>query len=548
MTEKAPRLILAGTGPTGTADPTTPATEPPATEPPSAVPKALNERFLTSVLDINDLLNSDLHLAAVLDSILSAAMELLEAEEGSLLLVDPASGDLVVGAASNIPKGSWSTIRVPVGSGIAGWVAEKRKPLLLVSGIHDGDEHSFINHRADIRDGMSVPLERSGCLSGVLNLTNRRAGGEFRREDLDLLVAFGKQAAIAIHQARLKEERTGGYWGMVSSLARAVDARDPYTFGHSQAVRDYAVALAKAAGVADALLLDFATGALLHDIGKIGVRDAILLKPGRLTDAEFEVVKTHPVLGADILHPVVTDPSVLAAVRNHHERYDGRGYPDRLVGEAIPLTARIMAVADSYDAMSSTRNYRVALRPTEIRKEMTVNRGRQFDPELVDLFMEELPVDEGAATMRRAARASVEGLLPASDYDGYASFSLLADTGDGGQPHDLALIAAELIQAQLSVASTYAGPKTLARLSASLTNFAAAQGIPVTIDHHNRVTMEAASAGGAPEVVKALQSYEAYLKTTLIQVAGFNLAERIVRESLGTVSERARALHAQIYS
>lgn len=538
MTDNVPRLILADSEPAGENDGTVPV----------AVPKTLNERFLTAVLDINDLLNSDRQLSATLDAILGAAMDLLEAEEGSLMLVDPTSGDLMVGAASNIPKGSWQSIRVPMGSGIAGWVAEKRKPVLIVSGMPEQQEHAFINHRTDVRDGMSVPLERSGSLCGVLNLTNRRAGAEFCRDDLDLLTAFGKQAAIAIHQAKLKEERAGGYWGMVSSLARAVDARDPYTFGHSQAVRDYAVALARAAGIAEKLLVEFATGALLHDIGKIGVRDAILLKPGRLTDAEFEVVKTHPVLGADILHPVVTDGMVLAAVRNHHERYDGRGYPDRLVGEAIPLTARIMAVADSYDAMSSTRNYRVALPPEEIRKEMSTHRGRQFDPDLVDLFLECFPLDEGAKTVRAAAREAVRDILPASDYDGYASFSLLAGSGGPDRPHHLALIAAELVQAQLDTASTYAGPKTLARLGASLANFAQEHCIPVTIDSGGRVTMNADAAGGAPEVIKALQSYEAFLKTTLIQVTGFNLSERIVRESLATVSERARALHAQIFS
>lgn len=538
MTEKLPRLTLAGDDLALEVDRT----------PPSIVDKTLDERFLTSVLEINDLLNSDGSLASILDAILRAAMDLLDAEEGSLMLLDPVSGDLMVGAASDIPKGSWAGIRVPVGSGIAGWVAEKRKPVLIVSGVHEHGDHAFLNHRADVRDGMSVPLERAGSLCGVLNLTNRRAGGEFRRDDLDLLAAFGKQAAIAIHQAKLKEERVGGYWGMVSSLARAVDARDPYTFGHSQAVRDYAVALARAAGIAEELLLEFATGALLHDIGKIGVRDAILLKPGRLTDAEFQVVKTHPVLGADILHPVVTEPSVLAAVRNHHERYDGRGYPDRLVGNAIPLTARIMAVADSYDAMSSTRNYRVALKPEEIRKELTANRGRQFDPELADLFLECFAIEEGTASVREAARSAVRDLLPAVEPDGYASFSILAGAEASERPDDLALIAAEIIQAQLDIASAYAGPRTLARLSSSLASFAQEHRIPVAIGPQGRVTMDAGALNGAPDVIKALQSYEAYLKTTLIQVTGFNLAERIVRESLATVSEHARALHAQIFS
>ncbi|MBU2603208.1 MAG: GAF domain-containing protein [Actinobacteria bacterium] len=537
MSDTNPRLSLAQTI-ASTETPT-------GTHPAPVLPG--NDRFLTAVLDINDLINSDRDLCFILATILDSALDLLHAEAGSLLVLDGDSRELVVGAASDIPKAAWPDIRIPIGSGIAGWVAEKRKPLLLVSGETPHDDGPGEHHRADVRDGMSVPLERSGALYGVLNLTNRRAGGEFTRDDLDLLATFGKQAAIAIHQARLNEERVAGYWGMVTSLARAVDARDPFTFGHSQSVRDHAVALAVLAGLSEELVADFGTGALLHDIGKIGVRDAILLKPGRLTDTEYEVVKTHPALGADILRPVLKRPIVIAAVRHHHERFDGCGYPDGLAGEAIPLTARVLAVADAYDAMSSTRNYRVALRPVDVLAELRKHRGKQFDPDLVDLFIEQFAVETGPALVREKVLDVVRDFLPKEEYEGYASFCLLGHQEDAGHTQSLAASAVELIQAQLDMVGARAGAETLVRLSVRLETFVREQEIPIRIDAKGKVGWSPL-AGGAPQVVRALQTYEAFFKANLVRVTGFQTADLITQESLAEVGEPARTLYYQLFA
>ncbi len=537
MSEKKTLLSLAH----ATAPRTAPAKIPPVSVTPGT------DGFLTAVLDINDLINSDRELDVILATILDSAIHLLHAEAGSLLVLDGDSDDLVVGAASDIPKAAWPEIRIRIGSGIAGWVAEKRKPLLLVSGETPHDEGPGDHHRADVRDGMSVPLERSGALYGVLNLTNRRAGGEFTRGDLDLLATFGKQAAIAIHQARLNEDRVAAYWGMVTSLARAVDARDPFTFGHSQSVRDHAVALAVLAGLSSELVNDFATGALLHDIGKIGVRDAILLKPGRLTDAEFEVVKTHPALGADILRPVLKGAAVIGAVRHHHERLDGSGYPDGLAGEAIPLTARILAIADAYDAMSSTRNYRVALRPVDVLAELKKHRGTQFDPDLVDLFVEQFAVETGPALVREKVLDVVRDILPKEEYEGYASFSLLGHREEAGHAHSLAASAVELLQAQLDMVGAKAGAETRVRLSVRLETFVREQEIPIRIDKNGTVCWSPV-AGGAPQVIRALQTYESFFKANLVQVIGFETADQITQESLAGVGEPARTLYYQLFA
>ncbi|MCL5942025.1 MAG: GAF domain-containing protein [Actinobacteria bacterium] len=502
--------------------------------------------FLSALLQINDLLISEHDLHTILAAILRTARELLKAESGSLLVVDHDSGDLIVGASTDFPPEVGRGLRIPIGTGIAGWVAEKRKPLLLVSGREPPGEGDEPIHRSDVRDGLSVPLERAGELCGVLNLTNQRGGDGFTRADLDLLTAFGKQAAIAIYQARIKEDRKRGYLGLVSSLVRAVDARDPYTFGHSRSVRDYAVALALFAGMPDHDLVEFANRALLHDIGKIGVRDAILLKPGRLTDAEFEVIKTHPVLGADILRPVMRHEEVLAAVRHHHERYDGHGYPDGLAGNDIPLAARILAIADAYDAMSSTRNYRIALTPQHVLAELRDNRGRQFDPELVHLFLDHFRVEAGPLVTRQQALALAGGVIAPSDYEGYAGFSMFA--GREEEPaRALAELVLELAQAQLDTARLYTSPRRHKELTACLNAHADAQGIPITVDSAGAVRVEPAAGANPIALIKALQTYEICLKTKLLACGGLSLADRVVRESLQRVSDRARTLHAQIF-
>ena len=181
---------------------------------------------------------------------------------------------------------------------------------------------------------------------------------------------------------------------MVHTLANTIDAKDSYTNGHSTRVAEYSVMLAEKMGYTGERLERVQFAALLHDIGKIGVPVEIINKPARLTDEEYEIIKTHPVIGANILKEITEIPDISIGARYHHERYDGKGYPDHLKGQDIPEIARIIGVADSYDAMTSTRSYRDLLPQEVVRKEIEKGKGTQFDPEIADIMLKLMDEDE----------------------------------------------------------------------------------------------------------------------------------------------------------
>ena len=180
---------------------------------------------------------------------------------------------------------------------------------------------------------------------------------------------------------------------VVSSLASAIDAKDTYTNGHSSRVAEYSREIARRAGYEGKELEDIYMMGLLHDVGKIGIPDAVINKPARLTDEEYDIIKNHPVLGARILGNIKEMPKLANGARWHHERYDGKGYPDGLSGEDIPEEARIIAVADSYDAMTSHRSYRKSLPQEVVREEIEKGKGTQFDPRFASIMLEMMDGD-----------------------------------------------------------------------------------------------------------------------------------------------------------
>ena len=196
-----------------------------------------------------------------------------------------------------------------------------------------------------------------------------------------------KAAVIASEKANASAEKMMLSMKMLETLAGTLDAKDTYTNGHSMRVAYFSTRLAEALGWDDEAVSELRYEALLHDIGKIGVPDAILNKPSRLSNMEFDLIKSHTIVGSDILKNMIAVPGASAVAKHHHERYDGKGYPDKLSGEDIPLNARIVCIADSYDAMSSDRIYRKALSPDIIREELVKGRGTQFDPVLLDEFL-----------------------------------------------------------------------------------------------------------------------------------------------------------------
>jgi putative nucleotidyltransferase with HDIG domain len=197
------------------------------------------------------------------------------------------------------------------------------------------------------------------------------------------------------------------FFGAISALAEALEAKDSYTNGHSKRVTEISEVIAREIGLKKRDIEKIRLAGMLHDIGKIGVPEAILNKNGKLTDEEFDVVKTHTVCGIRILEGFIRDEEVTSMIRHHHERFSGGGYPDGISGDEISIGARIMAVADAYDAMTSDRPYRKAMTPEKALEQLSANSGTQFDPEIVEAFMkveEEVPFCSLSA--RPAAKAS----------------------------------------------------------------------------------------------------------------------------------------------
>jgi diguanylate cyclase (GGDEF)-like protein len=238
---------------------------------------------------------------------------------------------------------------------------------------------------AGYADLVVLPLVADGEVLGTLHLAARRAGS-LAATDMGLLERVGTQLSLALKNARLYGEVKRMHLGNLRALSSALNAKDYYTFGHAARVAAYTVMLAGELGWPAETLPRIEEAAYLHDIGKISISDRVLLKAGRLNDEEWRQMRQHPVVSADIIGPLFAGDLALG-VRHHHERYDGRGYPDGLEGETIPELARLMAVADAYDAMSCRRPYKAALTYGDCIEELRRCRGTQFDPDMADAFL-----------------------------------------------------------------------------------------------------------------------------------------------------------------
>jgi HD-GYP domain-containing protein (c-di-GMP phosphodiesterase class II) len=232
-----------------------------------------------------------------------------------------------------------------------------------------------------------VPLGRDRRSLGILIAIDKNNSTEFSSVDLKLLNNVGNQCSIFLENASLYRDMQDLFMGVLHALTRSIDAKDAYTRGHSQRVAELSRELARKIGISDDQCDRIYLSGLLHDVGKIGVPEAVLTKPGRLTDEEFATIKKHPAIGAQILGNIRQLQDIVPGVLFHHERWDGHGYPHGLAGDNIPLMGRIICVADSFDAMSSTRTYRPALPLNTVLREITRCAGAQFDPTLAKIFV-----------------------------------------------------------------------------------------------------------------------------------------------------------------
>ncbi|MDQ7821530.1 MAG: GAF domain-containing protein [Candidatus Eremiobacteraeota bacterium] len=341
---------------------------------------------LATIQSIESALCSTLDLEKVLSEVLKKSTKLLGAKKGSIMLIDDSGEYLKIAHAHGLSREIIENTRIKLGDGISGKVALEAQPRNLPQGVRTKDSKS--GESKDIPAALSVPIIIKGKVIGVLNVSDRIEGDNFNAEDLGLLTLFASVAAIAIDNAKLHTDLHDMFSSSIRALINAIDARDPYTRGHSERVCHYAVKIGESLGLEKEFVQLLEYSAILHDIGKINISDNILLKEGKLTPPEWAKMKQHPVIATRIIDPVKSFRIAMPIIEHHHERYEGTGYPEKLIGEDIPLASRIIAVADSFDAMTSTRPYRRSMSREAAVQEIITNSGSQFDPKVVEAFLE----------------------------------------------------------------------------------------------------------------------------------------------------------------
>jgi putative nucleotidyltransferase with HDIG domain len=320
--------------------------------------------------------------------ILDKGLELAAAKTGSIMLLDYDTNYLTVKVARGMARDIQKKVRVKIGEGIAGHVFKTGNPLLIRDIENAGEFSKKSSSKYETHSLISVPLKIKERCIGVFNINNKQDGTSFNDDDLATIALLAAYASISIDTARLYDNLSKSIISIVKLATNALEAKDSYTAGHSERVTEFGTEIAKAMGLEEERIEIIRQAGLLHDIGKIGINDAVLLKPSRLTEEEFEIIKTHPAIGYAIVAPMEISLEVREAILHHHERYDGRGYPDGQKNDEISLEARVLCVADSFDAMTSTRAYRKSLPNHIVAKELIKCSGSQFDPEVVQVFLD----------------------------------------------------------------------------------------------------------------------------------------------------------------
>jgi putative nucleotidyltransferase with HDIG domain len=344
---------------------------------------------LNLLLQLGRILNSTLDHREVRRRAMEAATQLMKAEVGSLLLLDAKRGHLYFEVALGEKEETVKTVTLNVGEGIAGWVAKNGEPLLVNTPDKDPRFFKGVDGKTGYktRNMICVPVKTKGRVIGVLEAINKKGTRGFSGEDLSLFASLADLVAIALDNARLYQELEEMFFQTAESLSDAIEKRDPYTGGHTKRVTTYSLAIARHLLLKPDETKWLRLASVLHDVGKIGIEDQILRKQEPLSREEFAIIKHHSNIGAEIITHVRQLREIIPGVKYHHEQIDGGGYPEGLKGEQMPLLAKIVAVADTYDAMTTDRPYRKA-KPKEVALgELKKCSGTQFDKNVVEAFV-----------------------------------------------------------------------------------------------------------------------------------------------------------------
>ena len=356
--------------------------------------ESLNQELLQKIEDLqtlNHIMNdfsSVTSSAAVFSRLVQMANKIAHANESVFYIINEAiTVPFAVAAASTAADGAVVSpidlvnISSRIPNTIIMDIASNPLPLLI------SESNLLHGFSETIESVMIAPLTIRNKIFGILSTINLKGHDRFTEKNLYYLSFMTQHAAYAIENLALYENIYQNLFSTIYAFVKAIGAKDSYTEQHSNRVTSVAKVLAHEMGCSVEELDILNTAGLLHDIGKIGIRDEILLKPGKLTNEEYEIIKTHSVIGANIVGQLGLWEREQQIIRGHHERYDGTGYPDRLKGTDIPFLARILSVADVYDALASDRTYRSRMDAAQILEIIQRGKGSFFDPDVVDTFM-----------------------------------------------------------------------------------------------------------------------------------------------------------------
>jgi PAS domain S-box-containing protein/putative nucleotidyltransferase with HDIG domain len=353
---------------------------------------------LTALSKIDQAIISTVNLGAMMQTVLSQVITQLQVDAADVLLPHPNSEMLDYVAGQGFRTQAAQTSQVPVGKSMAGRAVKERR-LIKIENLQEQSHGSNLSERMDGEGFVSyfgVPLITNGKVRGVLEVFHRTSLHPYA-EWVDFLQTLAGQVAIAVENASLfanleksNRELSEAYDTTIQGWSRALDLRDKETEGHTLRVTELTMTLARKFIFTDIQMLYIRWGALLHDIGKMGIPDSILLTPSKLSEEDWTIMRKHPQYAYDLLQPIAFLTPALDIPYCHHEKWDGTGYPCGLKGEEIPLQARIFAVVDVWDALCSDRPYRAAWPEKKVREHIHALSGKHFDPQVVDVFMQSL--------------------------------------------------------------------------------------------------------------------------------------------------------------
>jgi len=338
---------------------------------------------LSLLYSITNKLGSEMDVDTICRRVLEETSRILSVHNMSIMLIDNVKNELYVRNSIGRDSEAARKFTAEVSStGLVGYVLQQTEPVTVCDILADGR----ISLPYLAKSILCVPLITDDRPIGMLLACDKLSGEEFWSRELKLMGMFASEVAASIRKAQLYEDISKMFINTVEAFASAIDAKDPYTYGHSRRVAQLSVAICEELRMSKKQTRLVELAAFLHDIGKIGTPESILHKPGRLRPEEFEKIKEHPAKGAEILSNIGEFNDIIKWIKHHHEWYDGKGYPDQIAAEHIPLEARIITIADAFDAMTSDRPYRKAMPGQEVIKIMDGFTRSQFDPDILEAF------------------------------------------------------------------------------------------------------------------------------------------------------------------